>query len=142
MNHKQIIRILDANINRSREGMRVAEEVVRFAADQRVLTVDFKRIRHALTAAQSALPVSYQQLLKSRDSTTDVGKDLSCPSVRSSSLEDIFIRNMKRSQEAVRVLEEFSKVVSVKASKKFQSLRFELYDFEKKAYLKLFAGER
>lgn len=140
MKTEQVARILDANINRSREGLRVAEEVVRFVADKKVLTTDFKRIRHALTSAHLSLPITYRQLIGSRNSRTDVGRKLSSPSSYSPTLEDLFIRNMKRSQEAVRVLEEFSKMVSVKASKKFQVLRFELYEFEKKAYFKIFAG--
>ena len=43
-----LLRILDANSNRSREGLRVCEEVARFVLNSHPLTKDLKRLRHAI----------------------------------------------------------------------------------------------
>jgi thiamine-phosphate pyrophosphorylase len=138
MKDSAIIRILDANINRLREGLRVSEEVVRFYYDDKRITAEFKAIRHSLVTAISVLPVSYKDFLTSRNSVSDVGKDLVVHAQKRITEKDIFISNMKRAQEAVRVLEEFSKIEAKKASLQFQAIRFKLYTLEKKIFLKIF----
>jgi thiamine-phosphate pyrophosphorylase len=50
--------------------------------------------------------------------------------------KDLLISNMKRAQESLRVLEESSKIVAPKKSKSFQTLRFRLYELEKKVLKK------
>lgn len=47
---------------------------------------------------------------------------------------DIFMANMERSKESIRVLEEFSKLIDGSLSARFSKLRFRLYDIEKKVY--------
>ena len=51
-----VLRILDAAANRAREGLRVTEDYVRFALDDRHLTEQLKRLRHELAEAVSPLP--------------------------------------------------------------------------------------
>ena len=45
-------RIIDANLNRSREGLRVCEEVARFHLSSPQLTRELKSVRHAVNALQ------------------------------------------------------------------------------------------
>jgi thiamine-phosphate pyrophosphorylase len=138
-NNNPMYRIIDANANRAREGLRVAEEVVRFVTNKRSYTAQFKLLRHELKNAIESLPVSVTELLSARNSASDVGGDMVIFSKKRVDTEALFMSNLKRAQEAVRVLEEFSKVLSSSSSKKFQAIRFHLYEFEKKAYLKLFS---
>ncbi|MCJ7577821.1 MAG: thiamine phosphate synthase, partial [candidate division Zixibacteria bacterium] len=49
MNKRNIYRIIDANLNRAREGIRVAEEVARLYFNDAELSTQFKSLRHQLT---------------------------------------------------------------------------------------------
>ena len=100
-------------------------------------TQELKRLRHDVQKAVSALPLSSKSLIAGRSSKDDVGNDMVIFHSRRASPKDLFASNMKRAQESVRVLEEFSKVLSRKSSRHFQALRFRLYQIEKKIALKL-----
>jgi len=134
----QLLRILDANYNRAKEAMRVSEDILRFVAGDADLTYQWKRARHDLTSAVMKLPLSYRKLIASRNSRGDVGKNsLMKDSRRKLFWSDLLIANAKRSQEALRVMEELSKLIHVQNSKPFQSLRFRIYELEKKSLRKL-----
>jgi hypothetical protein len=134
---KAFIRIVDANFNRAKEALRVIEDVSRFILNNRNLTSQLKQLRHNLTQIILKFPISYKQLLLARDSAEDVGKDQWIKDKHSKlAASDILISNMKRAQEAVRVLEEMAKIVSPKQSPLFQKLRFELYEIEKRYFSK------
>ena len=131
MSKNKTLRIIDANQNRAKEGLRVCEEVVRFILNDVRLTEEFKKARHNVSRTISSLPVVRKELLKERDSEKDVGKDISEKSKRKN-YEDIFNANIQRVKEALRVLEEFSGLLSKDASQKFKALRFKVYTLEKK----------
>ena len=46
-----MLRLLDANLNRAAEGLRVADDLARFVLDDAGLSGEFKAIRHGLVAA-------------------------------------------------------------------------------------------
>lgn len=135
---KKLLQIIDANYNRAKEAMRVDEDIARFAIKDAKLTGMWKRCRHDLTRALFDLPVSYRRLVESRHSSEDVGR-MSFIRDKNSGVRwrDIFIANAKRSQEASRVLEELSKVISPRNAARFQRLRFRLYELEKISLRKL-----
>lgn len=125
-------RILDANFNRSREGLRVAEEVARFALDQKKLAADLKRLRHAVTAVyKKSGPAA---LVAGRNSGEDVGSGPSALERPRLDLAELFWANLERAKEALRVLEETSKLTVPATSGTFKKIRFELYGIEKRAY--------
>jgi thiamine-phosphate pyrophosphorylase len=126
------IRILDANVNRSREGLRVTEDIVRFVLDDAELASKIKNIRHEVTSLIRQLPLDELEFLRSRDSQNDVGMNLNCASedLRVDILQ-IATANMHRSQEAARVLEEVSKLYDPKVALGFKKLRFQVYGLEK-----------
>ncbi len=134
---KKILRIVDANSNRAREALRVCEEITRFLLNSKVNTAKLKALRHEITSCIHALPVSSKALIEERESQCDVGKRSVIHRKNAQSVKDLFIRNMKRAQEAIRVLEEFSKIVSKPTSSRFQDIRFQLYTLEKKIRLKI-----
>jgi len=128
----KIIRIIDANLNRGREGLRVVEDLVRFVLDDADLASQIKSARHEITDIAKQLPLNDNDLLNARDSTGDVGIELN--SVSEDSRIDIFqiaCANIRRAQESMRVLEELSKLYSAEVALKFKRLRFQLYEIEK-----------
>lgn len=128
----RILRIIDANVNRATEGLRVAEDIVRFVLDDSKLTGRLKDIRHNIVA------LLRDARCETRDVKGDVGAKRTTRSeaIRANIL-DVFIANIKRAQESVRVFEETSKLFDTKLCSKFKKLRFELYDIEQKATIKL-----
>jgi thiamine-phosphate pyrophosphorylase len=135
MTRRQILRILDANFNRSREGLRVCEEITRFVLGDAGLTRDLKHTRHDVTRAFKALSVS--ELFASRDTAADIGKKPSSLENKRADTREIFLANAQRAKESLRVLEEMSKLVSVHASVILKRTRFRLYAIEKRTLPKL-----
>jgi thiamine-phosphate pyrophosphorylase len=137
---EKIFRIIDANLNRSREGLRVCEDVARFVLDCALLAKQLKSARHRISALAKKLSYGSNILYRSRDSQDDPGKALRLKSeLTRKGLADIFNANMERSKESLRVLEEFSKLVDLKLSRSFSRLRFEVYDIEKRGIKKIAA---
>ena len=129
-----VIRIIDANINRAKEGLRVCEEITRFILNNRRLTSGLKSARHNLTFLSSSL-ASRANLHKERSSLRDVGRFIKANELQRGGLSDIFFANMQRAKESIRVLEEFSKLINVKAAFGFKDIRYKIYEIEKKASL-------
>jgi len=147
----RIFRILDANINRAMEGLRVTEEISRFVLEDHNLTYGIKELRGELSKAVKQLPKD--KLLSSRRSLKDVGRSTySTTESRRANITEVFRSNIKRTQEALRVLEEFSKldrslsganrslsspdrrsgrIEMTALPKKFKDLRFQTYEIEK-----------
>lgn len=132
-----LLRILDANANRAREAMRVCEDLARFVKNDKALAGRLKKCRHELTQVLLALPVSYAKLLAARDAARDLGRRGWIRDKKKAAWSDLMISNLKRAQEALRVLEEVSKVCAAKSSPEFQKLRFDLYELEKRALRRL-----
>jgi len=129
--HFKIDRIIDANINRAKEGLRVCEEIVRFILNERTLTSEIKKIRHEIEGIVKNLPQA-KNLLKSRNALSDVGRDVYADELKRRNLGDIFFANIQRAKESVRVLEEFSKLINITLAIRFKRLRYRIYQIEKK----------
>jgi len=125
---KGILRILDANTNRAKEGLRVCEEVARFYLDSPKLTLEFKRIRHGL---DKALGPKARFILE-RCSRNDVGRKIHQFELKRSNVKDIFLANIQRVKESIRVLEEFFKLKNKKIALDFKKSRYAIYELEKK----------
>lgn len=133
---KDLFRIIDANLNRSREGLRVCEEVVRFVLEDRRLTSDFKNLRHKLSTSIKKFPGLSNAFLECRNSQTDVGKEF-LGKIKRAGYRDVFSANIQRVKESLRVLEEFSKIFNQSLSKIFARLRFKIYELEKRTIARL-----
>jgi thiamine-phosphate pyrophosphorylase len=125
------IRIVDANLNRLSEGLRVLEEIARLILDDSDLTSMLKTLRHDLIRADMPFNLA---LLQSRNSAADVGIALEVSGEsREKGLPLLVIANSRRAQESLRVLEETAKLpeLAVKLdSNRFKNARFELYTLE------------
>lgn len=131
-----ILRIIDANANRVREGLRVVEEYYRFVLDDEETTLRIKTLRHEVTTAVVEL-VDEHRLLTSRDSADDVGAASYVESEgKRPSTYAIVVAAFKRIEEGLRVLEEYTKLaVGQEAGERFKTLRFEVYTLEKELRL-------
>lgn len=130
---KRVLRIIDANINRAKEGIRVIEDFVRFILDDKELSEELKKLRHEI----SQNIIDYLEILSSRDSVGDVGTKINIDSEnRRENLKDIIISNFKRCQESLRVLEEFSKLYDTELAGNFKKLRYKTYHLEKEILTK------
>ncbi len=123
-------RIVDVNLNRARESLRVLDDYARFVLDDAFLTGQFKQLRHKLVDASSALPPHL--LLSARDTRQDVGTELSgLGEYERPSAAKVATANVKRLQECLRSLEEFGKVISVPFAKAVEAIRYETYTLER-----------
>jgi thiamine-phosphate pyrophosphorylase len=125
----KIYRVLDVNINRVKEGLRVIEEYFRFVNKNDALMKKIRDIRHKL---EYTVKEVYNELILARDVFTDEGKSIK--EKKRNDVNDIVIANCKRAEEGVRVLEEYSKILDKELSKNFKDIRFKMYELEKNIY--------
>ena len=139
-----VYRILDANANRAREALRVMEDTARFILDNQALAKQLKQFRHDLAEALS--PIS--QLTQWRDTPGDVGTTISTSSeLTRASAADVATAAGKRLSEALRTLEEYTKILPAPGSQaacglaqKLEQLRYRAYPLEQQLNTALAAG--
>jgi len=122
---EKIERLLDANLNRLKEGIRVIEDINRYIYDDKTLSSALKNLRHTLQKAYS------QQRLAHRDIENDVLKESIPSELKRSNIDDLIIANFSRTQESSRVLEECFKLTNPNLSELSKEIRYELYAIEK-----------
>jgi thiamine-phosphate pyrophosphorylase len=126
-----LYRIIDANANRAREGLRAVEEYLRLARNDASLTAQLKKLRHQITDVIAEMNMD-DRLIQARGSDSDVGATAPAGAEAArTDIEHVVIANLRRSQEALRVLEEYGKLLSTEAASAFKKLRFESYTLEK-----------
>lgn len=123
--------VIDANLNRAKEGLRVCEDTARFILRNERLFKKIRLLRHAITRAYQAQNLNIARIIKFRDSPKDLGRKPNSLEKERNNINDVFLANFQRAKEATRVLEEFTKLLDKKLSDKFKKLRFRLYSLEK-----------
>ncbi|MFO8102245.1 MAG: thiamine phosphate synthase [Dehalococcoidia bacterium] len=132
-----MLRLIDANLDRLGEGLRVLEEISRFILGDIQTTETLKRMRHELCETD---PEFKNQLLEARDSEGDVGRDSAVEGTERKHLTDLVTANARRTQEALRVLDEFARLPEAPSQineRNFEQARFTLYEIERKLTLTL-----
>ncbi|MCM8783037.1 MAG: thiamine-phosphate pyrophosphorylase [Candidatus Omnitrophica bacterium] len=132
-----LYRILDANINRLQEGLRVCEDTLRFIIGSYSLAVQFKNLRHRLNLTIKKLPLDRKTLIRQRNIEEDRGKRTIPLELKRTNYQDILYANIQRTKESTRVLEEFSKLLDKTIAKKFKDIRYKIYELEKKITLSI-----
>ena len=122
--NENYLRLVDANLNRLREGIRVVEDIFRYVYNEKQTALKLKELRH-LSRLEN-----YIELLETRDVKNDVLRSSIKSEQNRTDLYSILIANFKRAQESSRVLEEFCKLISIKDSENFKYIRYELYNLE------------
>ncbi len=122
-------RLIDAAANRGAEGLRVVEDYARFALNDRHLVEQLKTVRHELTETLLAFAASSRN--SARDTLADVGCEVTTAAEMSrADLESVALASFKRSQQALRSLAEFGKLIDPTAAARFEMLRYRLYTLE------------
>jgi thiamine-phosphate pyrophosphorylase len=124
--NKNYLRIIDANLNRLKEGIRVVEDILRYYYNAKDVARAFKKLRH------NAKINKYKKLINSRDSINDVLKKTQKSEFKRKNIKHILVANTKRAEESSRVLEELTKLISNKTSERFKNIRYKLYELEKR----------
>jgi thiamine-phosphate pyrophosphorylase len=124
----KVWRLLDANANRAREGLRIIEDTGRFVLNRPDAARAFRKMRHDL---DELVRRHYGKLLAARDVEHDPGRSNTAKPYRSG-VAELLAANFKRVEEALRVLEEYGRVLSPLAGRAAQTLRFEVYRWEAK----------
>jgi len=125
----ELFRVVDANLNRLKEGIRVVEDIMRYRDNNKELSSKLKNLRHKATISEN------EELLKHRDSINDVLRPTIKSELNRSDIKSIIIANFKRAQESSRVLEELYKLSDSTYSENFKYIRYELYNLEKEIIL-------
>jgi thiamine-phosphate pyrophosphorylase len=132
---RQLPRILDANANRAREGVRTAEDYIRFAVGHGRWAQQLREIRHRVTEVVQTY-CSPESLLSAREVAGDPGHPArNEPEAAGSGNgrevpRDTAVRGLKRAQEAVRVLEEYLRDGNPGSSRILSQARYALYEAE------------
>jgi thiamine-phosphate pyrophosphorylase len=122
---KAIARILDANLNRAREGLRTVEEWCRFALEDRDLADECKQLRQALA------PWHSNELREARNTPDDVGTQLThSQEAQRTNIQALLQANLCRVEEALRVLEEYGKLREPAMGEFCKQLRYRVYALE------------
>lgn len=137
-----VLRVLDANFNRLREALRAVEEHFRFVRTDADLSSKVKLLRHSVRQMEGGL--NREELLAARDTNTDpLGGKMREEELTRSTAMDIMTSNLRRAQEATRVIEEYGKLLdSRELPQQAKSLRFALYDIEKETVEKGQNGDK
>lgn len=153
-------RVLDANLNRLKEGIRVIEDILRYLFDDKVLALELKNLRH-LASFNPSFKINaintyvfknskikfirfytkdslLKKLFSSRDCEFDVLSFTIDSEARRDNLKAIILANFKRAQESSRVLEELLKLEELciyGEFRIFKSIRYALYSLEARFFL-------
>jgi thiamine-phosphate pyrophosphorylase len=127
MSNVPLWRILDANLDRAREGLRVVEEWCRFGLDDAALVALCKQLRQELGHWH------HPEFRLARDTPGDVGTDLTHTHEESrADIPAVLQANLCRVQEALRALEEYGKVYDPAMGSACKQMRYQVYTLESK----------
>jgi len=126
-----IERLIDANCNRLKEGIRVLEDISRYILDDAKISIEFKHLRHSLQRCYNL------ERLKYRDIKRDVLKESIDSEMKRDTIISVAIANFSRTQESARVLEEIFKLNLPSLSHLMKECRYKLYNLEKELIEKL-----
>lgn len=134
----EVARIIDANLNRSREALRVMEEYARFALNDPAGCEAIKRLRHELAAVTQGFALD--ELLAARNTMGDVGTQISTESESArGDARSVFVAAAKRLPEALRAIEEYGKTANRALARQVEAIRYRAYDVEQRILMR---GER
>lgn len=120
-----VCRILDANLDRAREGLRIVEEWCRFGLNNAKLSEECKQLRQELASWHSS------EIRAARDTPGDAGTELTHPQEQQrASIGSLLQANFCRIEEALRVLEEYGKLYHPRMGGAFKQMRYRVYTLE------------
>ncbi|MCG9887188.1 MAG: thiamine phosphate synthase [Cyanobacteria bacterium] len=125
LNRAAVFRILDANLDRAREGIRIVEEWCRFGLNSADLTAECKALRQELATWHRP------EIRAARNTPEDPGTGITHPQEQQrADVLEVLQANLCRVQEALRVLEEYGKVYSAEMGEACKQMRYRIYTLE------------
>ena len=122
---QRVARLIDANLDRAREGLRVVEDWCRFGLERDDLVISLKDWRQRLGQLHRDC---YKQ---ARSTATDPATGLDHPAqLDRHSPRQVVAANCARVQEALRVLEEYGRSIDPPLAAASATIRYGLYDLE------------
>ena len=138
---REVYRILDANFNRAREALRVAEDCGRFALNDPAVTAMAKNLRSDLKEVYAEMPVA--ELITSRDTAGDIGTEITSPTeAKREDLADVAAAACKRLTESLRTIEEYCKFIAPGQITRIERMRYDTYTLEQRLMQRLLVGRR
>ena len=134
MLEKRLLRIIDANFNRCKEGLRVVEDIFRFVFEDDAMRIKIRSIRHSLDAI--ARQNIIRKAILQRNSKSDLGRRTDFLEIKHRTCVDILYSNLQRAKESLRVLEESFKLISPNRVWRIKRIRYNLYSLEKDIYVR------
>ena len=160
----QALRIIDANLNRAREGLRVVEEYARFCLDDAALTQSAKSMRHDLGEAAGSFEACLRTTGEAVARTRDDGSDVAALSSGCSPTDNPIVAHRdtvgdvgttieahgeyhrqdahevaaaaaKRLTEALRAIEEYGKIFDATFAERIERIRYRAYTLEQRLLL-------
>jgi thiamine-phosphate pyrophosphorylase len=129
---KGVLRVVDANFNRSKEGLRVIEDIFRFVWQDDFLRKKIRTLRHRLDILKKEKLIRIA--INARDSKQDLGKKIDYLEIKRTDVNSILYANIQRVKESMRVLEEFLKLNSPSHVYRIKKMRYEIYTLEKEIF--------
>lgn len=128
-------RILDVNLNRLREALRVIEDHARFTLDDADSAAAAKHLRHSLR--EIVISLGTENLSRARDILGDVGRDARAPGeLERREIGDVVGAAFGRAQESARSLCEYAKLVSPDVAIRAERIRHAAYELEQRVMLR------
>ena len=120
-----VCRILDANLDRAREGLRIIEEWCRFGLNSMTLANECKQLRQEIASWHSL------EIRMSRNTPGDPGTELTHPQEEHrSDVQQLLQVNFCRLEEALRVIEEYGKIYNPNMGSACKQIRYRVYTIE------------
>ena len=138
---QQTLRIVDANLNRIGESLRLLEDIARLILNDAITSKYLKAMRHDIEDVDFPLK---QQLLQARQADTDVGADIKVEQqLDQRDLSSTIIANSRRIEQSMRVIEELAKTADIGLeADRFEEARFEIYTIEKELVSRLLRKDK
>lgn len=121
-----VARMVDANLNRASEGLRLLEDYARFVLGNESFCAAVKQDRHSLAQMRAALlgPLA----TTCRDTPGDVGTGIKTDSeLKRTGMAAVLEAAGARATEALRVLEEIAKLENPAAAGQLEAIRYQTY---------------
>ena len=114
-------RLIDVNINRLGEALKIIEDLTRFGSKNLTLLGNIRNLRGAI--ARLLDRIDYPKVVRSRRTDSDPGSGLGFDRPGKDNLQKQMIKSFARAKQAARVLEEL-------LDRRWKSIRFRIYELE------------
>jgi len=125
-------RIVDVNLNRLDESLKLIEDIIRFSFENTYLLAQVREIRNDFLKVKKVLPLN--EIVAFRESQHDLGRGAKFDIATKKTSADLIIANLARAKESSRILEEILQSQAFGLSNKVKKIRFQIYDLEKGIY--------